>query len=207
MMSRIFKVFYLIAVVFATVQVTATEEVKEDTHSKVLIIEDNLGILRDTEKALANKHNIRLAVNVEEGLIAWRSFQPDIVILDMHMPMNSSEEEPNIRAGLILLRNAPKDKAKVILASAAFRLLEVIPLIDYNFRGKVSWSVDDKIHRVIEQLLRSEEPPNRVGVTVKQNEEAIEQSREAVKQTEKLVKQTTVFARLMQKCMVLFSKR
>lgn len=77
---------------------------------KILIVDDEPLIRRSLRRASEIKnHVVKEAQNGAEGLKQWLEFQPDLVILDVLMP---------VMDGPTLLSKRPKDKAKVILISA-----------------------------------------------------------------------------------------
>ncbi|MFC1701075.1 response regulator transcription factor [Patescibacteria group bacterium] len=55
--------------------------------AKILLIEDDPLMVRMYQRKLINDNNeVKVAVNGEDGLVKIRSFQPDIVLLDIMMP-------------------------------------------------------------------------------------------------------------------------
>ena len=175
-----------------TTQIT----VAEDTAPiKILFVEDDKYLREPVEKMLKNHYDVRSATNVEEGRSIWRSFQPDIVILDMTIPLDVGTE-PFRRGGLTLLKQAPKDKAKVILASNLPEenvvMRKALSITDHNF-GKVFLTDIDQLDLIIKKLLTNGEPPVRI---VKHNHTLIQ-----IKNTKKKKKNNPTF---IQKCLSVF---
>lgn len=53
---------------------------------KILVVDDQKPILRNLNYILRNLGEVKTACNGQEGLDSARSFEPDLIILDMHMP-------------------------------------------------------------------------------------------------------------------------
>ena len=55
--------------------------------AKILLVEDDPLMVRMYQRKLLNdNYEVNVAVNGEEGLVKIRSFQPDLVLLDIMMP-------------------------------------------------------------------------------------------------------------------------
>lgn len=60
--------------------------------ARILIVEDNRDLVDILEEVLSAEHEVRTALRGDEGLQRAREFQPDIVILDLHLPVLSGIE-------------------------------------------------------------------------------------------------------------------
>lgn len=78
---------------------------------KVLIIDDETLVRRSLYRVLQSKgHEVMEAVNGTEGLQVWRTWQPDLVFLDVLMPGLTGPE--------VLKEIQDVGKTKVVLMSA-----------------------------------------------------------------------------------------
>ncbi len=86
--------------------------------TKVLIIEDN-ETLNEAYKLILEKdgHEVMTAFNGEEGLDAFKKFNPDLILLDMLMPkmnglefLRSFEPEKHPEITIIILSNLNEDE-------------------------------------------------------------------------------------------------
>lgn len=78
---------------------------------KILIVDDEALVRRSLTRALKNKgYEVMEAVNGTEGLQAWKTWEPDLVFLDVLMPGMTGPE--------VLHEMSGHSKAKVILMSA-----------------------------------------------------------------------------------------
>jgi len=96
---------------------------------KIAIIEDELAIARMYEfKLQKDGYEVRCAYNGEEGLQLAEEFHPDLILLDLRMPVMSGDEMlAKLRAAdwgssirVVILTNISKDEAP-----ASLRLLRV----------------------------------------------------------------------------------
>jgi DNA-binding response OmpR family regulator len=77
---------------------------------KILIVDDEPIIRRSLERAATLRgHTVKTAADGEEGGRAWLSFDPDLVFLDVLMPVLSGPQ---------LLQSLETVRARVILMSA-----------------------------------------------------------------------------------------
>ncbi len=67
--------------------------------AKILIVDDQLGVRRLLfETFREEQHEVEMAVNGEEAVLLLKSFQPDLILMDMKMPgMNGIETLRQIR--------------------------------------------------------------------------------------------------------------
>lgn len=78
---------------------------------KVLIVDDETLVRRSLSRALQGKgHEVKEAVNGTEGLQSWKTWNPDLVFLDVLMPGMTGPE--------VLKEMGQSSSAKVILMSA-----------------------------------------------------------------------------------------
>ncbi|MEN0058088.1 MAG: response regulator [Bdellovibrio sp.] len=78
---------------------------------KILIVDDETLVRRSLSRALKNKgYEVQEAVNGTEGLLLWKSWEPQLIFLDVLMPGLTGPE--------VLREMGSENKAKVILMSA-----------------------------------------------------------------------------------------
>ncbi len=78
---------------------------------KVLIVDDEPLVRRSLEKVFKRKeHEVCIAEDGEAGIEKWKSFQPDLVFLDVLMPKYNGPQ--------VLKHMKPFSSAKIILISA-----------------------------------------------------------------------------------------
>lgn len=78
---------------------------------KILIIDDESLVRRSLRRAAESRgHQVEEAVDGKEGLERWTPFQPDLVFLDILMPVMSGPE--------VLKQIQGQNSAKIILISA-----------------------------------------------------------------------------------------
>lgn len=56
------------------------------TRARILVVDDEPGILRTVERVLGERHQVVGARGAEEALALFASFEPDLAILDVRMP-------------------------------------------------------------------------------------------------------------------------
>ncbi|CAN5787119.1 hypothetical protein BH23GEM10_BH23GEM10_11580 [soil metagenome] len=84
-----------------------------DARPKLLIIEDNVDLLTILEQLLSEDFDVRTARRGEEGVELATSFQPDVVILDLHLP-----QMDGIETGLWIKRELADVRILVLTALA-----------------------------------------------------------------------------------------
>ena len=135
-----------------------------DPAKKILLIENTDYIRASIEEFLINRgFAVHSAETVEDALLTWYISEPDLVLLDMELPLYP-HSNPYPAGGLMILRLAPLDKTKVILSSNRnIKVFSpVLPLlIDYDFNGKL---MPHRHPPVLEELINSQKPPNRIAV-------------------------------------------
>ena len=130
---------------------------------KILIVEDTESIKTVLEKFLKEENFVvQSATNVERAILDWYIFSPDLVILDMGLPLYPNGKIFH-EGGLTILKLTPLDKAKVILSSN--RNIQTFPpvlsnLIDYNFNGKF---IPYRHFPILEELINTETQPKRIS--------------------------------------------
>lgn len=78
---------------------------------KVLIVDDEPVILRSLQRVFKSKsYDVKTCLNGQEGLEAWRTWSPDLVILDVLMPGHTGPE--------MIAEMGSKNKSVVVLMSA-----------------------------------------------------------------------------------------
>ena len=88
----------------------------------VLVVDDNEDITECLESLLALEgHRVRLASNGEQGLAALTDRLPDLVILDVDMPILDG---PGM-AYRMFVENCGRQLIPIVLSSAALRLPEI----------------------------------------------------------------------------------
>jgi two-component system, cell cycle response regulator DivK len=78
--------------------------------AKILIVEDNIDQLRILRETLGSEHDVATARRGEDGIELARSFQPDIVILDLHLPAMDG-----IEAGRWIKRELGEDRVRILV--------------------------------------------------------------------------------------------
>lgn len=84
-----------------------------DARPKLLIIEDNADLLAILEQLLSEHFEVRTARRGEDGVELATSFQPDVVILDLHLP-----QMDGIETGLMIKRALDHVRILVLTAVA-----------------------------------------------------------------------------------------
>ncbi|HUH11462.1 MAG TPA: response regulator [Longimicrobiales bacterium] len=82
--------------------------------AKVLIVEDNPDLLEILRDLLSQEFDVATARDGQEGVDTARSFQPDVVIMDLHLPRMSG-----IDAGLSIKREVSADVPILALTANA----------------------------------------------------------------------------------------
>jgi DNA-binding response OmpR family regulator len=118
---------------------------------KILVIEDELSlrhVLRD--KFTREGFEVIEAKNGEEGLGASLSERPDLILLDIIMP---------VMDGMMMLKKLREDAwgkgAKVIILTNLndnIKVAEAMAEGSYNFLVKTDWKIEDVVKTVKEKL-------------------------------------------------------
>jgi DNA-binding response OmpR family regulator len=95
-----------------------------EARPRILIIEDNTDLLEILEHLLAAEYDVATARRGEDGIAVAKSFRPDVVILDLHLPQMDGIEtgrwlkrEVDDVPILVLTAIAGKGDPEAILAS------------------------------------------------------------------------------------------
>jgi two-component system, cell cycle response regulator DivK len=78
--------------------------------AKILIVEDNVDQLRILRETLGSEHDVATCRRGEDGIELARSFSPDIVILDLHLPAMDGVE-----AGRWIKRELGADSVRILV--------------------------------------------------------------------------------------------
>jgi CheY-like chemotaxis protein len=82
---------------------------------KVLVVDDNEHVLMIASRLLARAgHEVATATSVSDARIAFRTFEPDLVITDMQMPGGNGDE-------LIRWVRTQNDSTRVVLMGGLMR--------------------------------------------------------------------------------------
>lgn len=84
-----------------------------DARPKLLIVEDNTDLLAILEQLLSEDFDVQTARRGEDGVTLATSFQPDVVILDLHLP-----QMDGIETGLLIKRELESVRILVLTALA-----------------------------------------------------------------------------------------
>ena len=113
---------------------------------KILIVEDEKGLIKNLEMALEDKYEITAAMTGQEGLTKAKDDQPDLILLDITLPemdgtevlraLKSSDETSKIPV-LVLTNLSDKATVRKILSSGG-----------RDYMIKADWSIDDIIKKV-----------------------------------------------------------
>lgn len=98
---------------------------------KVLIVDDDRGIVYSLRRILMmeNKYNIEIAFDGFEAGKKFIAFQPDLIILDIHMPsMDGYQVYTNVR-------NHPNNNTKVLIISGIDEPKEIQKIKDLGADG------------------------------------------------------------------------
>ncbi len=112
--------------------------------ARILIVEDNSDLVRILEEVLSEEHEVRTALRGDEGLERARDFQPDVVILDLHLPVISGIEvgrqikrESRPRRVPILALTARAHTEEEIMRSGCCDAFLAKPAPLHRIRGRV----------------------------------------------------------------------
>lgn len=135
-----------------------------DKPKKILLVEDT-GYVKDSLEGLLRIKGfiVHTAESIEEGVWAWRVFKPDLVLLDMGLPLYPHGREIYRQGGLSILKLSPNDNAKVALSSNEdIRVFSSIlqNLIDDNLNGKLMPSQIP----ILQELINTKTPPKRISI-------------------------------------------
>ena len=140
----------------------------------VLQVEDEKHYTLDYESLKEKGFQMGLAISVEDAILRWLVFQPDVVLLDMGLPLNnqahnpesfsfSGDREGGLKVLLEVLKIDPTNPAKVILTSNTdldFLPPKVQQLIDHSLGGK--FNLEKVRHsRLLKEVVNSNSPPKR----------------------------------------------
>jgi CheY-like chemotaxis protein len=82
---------------------------------RILVVEDNLDLQTLLTEVLANDYEVASATSGEDGVALARTFQPDLVLLDFHLPgINGGEAGRQIKED-----GAPRYVPIVVLTALA----------------------------------------------------------------------------------------
>lgn len=81
--------------------------------ARILIVEDNPDLLLVLDQLLSVEHEVVTARRGEDGIALARSFDPDAVILDLHLPSMNG-----IEAGRWMKRNAAPGRLPILVLTA-----------------------------------------------------------------------------------------
>lgn len=117
----------------------------------ILIVEDDLAIQRTLNDKLTKEgFNILLAKNGQEGLDISKASHPDLILLDIIMP---------VMDGMTMLKNLREDSwgknADVILLTNLSEMKKVSEAFDlkvFNYLVKTDWSIADVVKKIKESL-------------------------------------------------------
>lgn len=130
---------------------------------RILIVEDNLAnrvLLRDLLEY--HQYTVLMAANGEEGIRMAASEQPDLILMDIQMPVM------NGYAALDALKRNPRTQAIPIVAVTSFAMPgDEARLKQAGADGYISKPIDTRkvpklIHDILERTRTHEESPNTV---------------------------------------------
>lgn len=81
--------------------------------ARILIVEDNPDLLMVLDQLLSVEHEVATARRGEDGIALARAFDPDAVILDLHLPSMNG-----IEAGRWMKRNAAPAHLPILVLTA-----------------------------------------------------------------------------------------
>jgi DNA-binding response OmpR family regulator len=118
---------------------------------KVLIVEDEEAILEALEaKFTAEKFKVARAKNGLEGLDVFSSFKPDLILLDILMPIMDGvtmlkklrASEKGKKVPVIILTNLSDDE----------KVAEALAAGSHEYLVKSNWKIDDVVKKVKEKI-------------------------------------------------------
>ena len=109
---------------------------------------------------------VDLATSVEDATLKWLIFQPDIVLLNIQIPIklkdySFTDRDGGLKVLLEVLKIDPTNKAKVVLTpndKIDFLFPEVRGLIDYNLDEKFD---SEKHSQLLQEWIDKDEAPKR----------------------------------------------
>jgi len=154
-------------------EITTTQ--KQDERKKVLIVENLEHDRIIAHSFLEDHYEVRSVNNMKDGILTWREFKPDIVIINEYLSFSSSNA--TLANAIFLLEKVPIDNAKVILSfKPKFTLHEnhfeqtarVRAHSDAIFTKLVSEEAKLKLIEIIKKLLKSRDVPKRINYADRQ---------------------------------------
>ncbi|BBO93143.1 sigma-54-dependent transcriptional regulator [Desulfosarcina ovata] len=120
--------------------------------SKVLVIDDEMPILESLEMFLSEKgYDVRTAASAAAGMAAFKSFAPDVVILDIRLPDSSGFE---VLDGF----NMSAEPPKVIMITAFHDMEAAITSMKRGAYDYIHKPLDaDEIENAVEKAVRATE--------------------------------------------------
>lgn len=122
----------------------------------LLIVDDDVEVVELVAETLrASGHHCRLAHNGREGLAAVRERRPDLVILDVDMPVLNGPD----MAFAMFLHNLGDERIPVVLASGTVGLDRVASMVGTPYYLTKPYTVDG-LTRLVGQALEQRIPPH-----------------------------------------------
>ena len=130
----------------------------EDGHKKrILVIEDETHIAEGIRLNLSMQGNeVKLASDGIEGIDAWRSWQPDLIVLDIMLPMMDGlsvlrtirREDERLPILILSAKGSPQDRVKGLRCGVDDYLAKPFDLDEFLLRvqrllERQSWTVSD----------------------------------------------------------------
>lgn len=124
----------------------------------VLLVEDDVDLAATLEELLAyDGYNVRVAYNGEEGLRALDEHLPDVILLDVEMPVLDGP-------GMVyaaLARDAGRELIPIIVSSGYPGLAEIAAALGTDYWIRKPCSVD-RLRNLIRRALVERHPPRPV---------------------------------------------
>ena len=132
------------------------QTVNPSSKIKVLVVEGLESSRKDTvEKMKEWGYQVKSAGDAKQAVSIWKFFQPHVVILEMHLPLQPGDK-PLIGGGFKILKTAPRDKAKVVLYDGIQLPKEFIEeWIDFDSKGKIKLSDSSALKKFIDSSINN----------------------------------------------------
>jgi CheY-like chemotaxis protein len=126
-----------------------------DRVANILLIDDDLDYLETFAEVLgASGHIVETAASGEEGLALLRDHLPDMVFLDIDMPMTTG---PDV-AWRMCVENLGKERIPILFVSASPELKQIAAAVGTRYFVGKPFDLD-QLSAIIDQILAERAPP------------------------------------------------
>lgn len=125
----------------------------------ILLVDDDPDVVETTTLILsAEGHRIELAANGKEGLAALERGLPDLVVLDIEMPVLDGPQ----MAYRMFLQDCGREKVPILLISGAADLKQIAAIVGTPYRIAKPYHIDAFLS-LVERVLSERTPPSPPG--------------------------------------------